>query len=41
MKTRKRLVLKEKYQALFGIFILYMIIIIGVILINARLGQLG
>ena len=41
MKNKKRLVLKEKYQAILGILLLYSIVIIGIILINARLGQLG
>lgn len=37
---KKKLVLKEKYQNLLAIILLYSLIIIGIILVNARLGML-
>ena len=40
MKKQKRLVLKEKYQLIVGMIILYSIVINGIILINARLGMM-
>ena len=40
MKKQKRLVLKEKYQLIVGMIILYAIVIIGIILLNARLGMM-
>ena len=41
MKRQKKLVLKEKYQTILAILLLYSIVIIGIILLNARLGELG
>ena len=38
---KKKLRLKQKYIDALGVVLLYLIIIVGIILINARLGQLG
>ena len=35
---KKHLVLKEKYEIIVCAFLLYTIVIVGIILINARLG---
>ena len=41
MKNKKRLRLKESVKNVLAILLLYLIIIAGVIAINARMGQLN